>query len=166
MAKGFWIALAALTLLVSAPAPALAQSDGALLRTIREFGDMTGGQGGGGGPPVDKILTFGRQGDEVMVTGMAVSPPGQWPALPEGALAILRTRASAAEGNRMPSAADLDFVRRTRARLFIVGEWSTPPVIWEIALQREGVRFRAIDGGGRGGRWQTPVLAPAAASRP
>lgn len=162
MAKRLWIALAALTLSM----PALAQNDGALLRAIREFGNMTAGQGVGNGPPVDKILTFGRQSGEVMVTGMAVSPPEQWPTLPEGALAILRTRAAAAEGNRMPAAADFDFVRRTRARLFIVGEWSTPPVIWEIAAQRDGVRFRAIDASGRAGRWQIPVSAPAAAPRP
>lgn len=145
------IAAAALALAT----PALAQSDRDLLRTIRAFGNGTAGQRVGGGAPVDKVLVLGRRGREIVVTGMGASPPDRWPEAAAGTLAILRTRASTPGGNGAPDPADIAYVRRTGLRVFIVGEWARPPVIWEVARQGSQVRIRAIDAEARPGPWRT-----------
>jgi hypothetical protein len=143
------IAFAALALAT----PALAQSDDALLRTIRDFGNGTAGQDVGGGA-ADKVLMLGRQRGQIVVTGMGASPADQWPAAPAGTFAILRTRVSTPGDNSAPDPADVAYVQRTGLRVFIVGEWADPPVIWEVARESRQVRVRTIDAEARPGPWR------------
>jgi|GEM_PF-1780527 len=155
---------AALIALLAGQAPALAQADDVgLLQEMRGFGNITSGQRVGDGKRADKILMFGRnaQGNIVVTEIQALALGGDWVEPKDGAIAIMRTRASRAHNNDAPDPADMDYVRRTGARVFIVGEWSKPPVIWEIARQDGQVRWRSIDGAAHAGPWRA---VPAAGS--
>ncbi|HYI48893.1 MAG TPA: hypothetical protein VEX35_10555 [Allosphingosinicella sp.] len=151
MMRGLGIAAAALMLAT----PAAAQSDRDLLRTIRSFGNGAAGQDVGRGTPVDKVIVLGRRSGEIVVTAMGGALPDQWPDAAAGTFAILRTRASTPGGNSAPAPADIAYVRRTGHRVFIVGEWARPPVIWEVARRGSEVRVRAIDAEARPGPWRT-----------
>jgi len=150
MMKKVAIAIAALALAT----PALGQSDRDLLRTIRAFGDGTAGQSTGGGAAADKVVVLGRQSGQIIVTAIGASLPDQWPEAAPGTFAILRTRASTPANNSAPAPADIAYVRRTGLRVFIVGEWARPPVIWEVARQGSQIRVRAIDAEARPGPWR------------
>jgi hypothetical protein len=158
------IVLLALTALLIAPL-AHAQADGAdaFLQSVRRAAGMTAGQrvGPGGDQVVDKVLGLGRDPQRGMIiTGIQVLAPGasnDGIRIPDRAVALLRTRAATPGGNRTPDPDDLAYVRRTGMRLFIVGEWSTPPAIWEIERDQGAVRLRAIDSEGRPGPWQAPA---------
>ncbi len=147
------LGIAVATLMLATPA--LAQSDRDLLRTIRSFGNGTAGQSVGGGTPADKVIVLGRQSGQIVVTATGGALPEQWPEAAAGTFAILRTRAATPAGNSAPAPADIAYVRRTGLRVFIVGEWARPPVIWEVARQRSQVRIRAIDAEARPGPWRT-----------
>ena len=88
--KTMLAALAAILLAVLAgQSPALAQADdAAFVRTMRQFGDITGGQQTRGGQVMDKVLAFGRNAaGEIIVTAMLVLPPGaDWVDPPAGAV--------------------------------------------------------------------------------
>lgn len=158
-----WIGnLAALALI--AAAPAAAQGDDGVAHDMRRFADITAGQRTGSATPVDKLLRFDRRDGHIIVTTIAVTPPGEWLDLPEGGLALMRTRAAGGDGNRLPPDADFDFVRRTGRRLFIVGEWTRPAPMWEIIRETDGgIRFRAVGADGAPGPWLTPANMPAGA---
>ena len=145
-------------LLAAAAAVAPASADGGdELRSIRQFGDITSGQLIGGGERADKVLVFGRSDGELVVPeSRALTLGGEWIEPPAGAVAIMRTRASTAGGNAAPEPADIAYVERTGARVIIVGEWAEPPVIWEVARDSAGVRYREIDAEGSAGPWHTP----------
>jgi len=151
---------AALVLIAAMPATAQAQ-DG-LGRELRGFADITAGQRTGSATPVDKLLRFDRRDGHVVVTTIAVAPPGEWPDyLPEGGIAVMRTRAAGGQDNLMPPDTDFEFVRRTGRRLFVVGEWTRPAPMWEIIREAgNNVRFRPIGADGTPGQWLTPVIAP------
>jgi hypothetical protein len=136
-------------------APALAQDgDTGLLRTIRAIGDATSGQRVNGGAAADKVVYLGRRGAIYVVTSIAaLAPGGEGVDPPAGAVAVLRTRAATPGGNAAPDPADLALARRTGLPIFIVGEWRTPPMIWQVAAGR----YREIDGEGRAGPWRTPA---------
>jgi hypothetical protein len=98
------------------------------------------------------------------VTAIAVAAPGEWPDMPEGGIALMRTRMAAGDGNRLPPDADFDFVLRTGRRLFVVGEWARPAPMWEITREADGgIHFRQVGADGAPGPWLTPMIAPAGA---
>ncbi len=157
--KGYLTAFALI-----AAMPASAQGDDGLTREMRGFADVTAGQETGSATPVDKLLRFDRRDGQVFVTSMAVAAPDEWPDLPEGGVALMRTRMAAGNGNRLPPDADFDFVRRTGRRLFVVGEWVQPAPMWEIIREADGgIRFRPVGADGTPGPWQTPTTVPAGA---
>ncbi len=161
MVKTMVAALAAILLAVAAgQSPALAQPDDAgFVRTMRQFADITGGQQTRGGQVMDKVLAFGRNAaGDIVVTAMLVLPPGaEWVEPPPGAVAVMRTRTSTPNNNSAPDPADLAYAQSTGVRLFIVGEWVRPPVIWEVARQGGQARTREINAQGAAGPWRTPA---------
>jgi len=144
------LALAAAAM--AAPAPVQSADETALLRTVRALGDATSGQRIGNGQAADKIVYLGRSGGRIVVTSVAaLLPGGDWVDPPAGAIAVLRTRASAAEP------ADVAYALRIGMPVFIVGEWASPPVILEIGSQGSAARLREIDARGVAGPWRTPA---------
>lgn len=156
--------LIALTALLLAPA-AHAQPRGAddLLEHIRTLADLTAGQrvGPQGDQTADKVLGIGRNAAGAMiVTGIQVLAPGASAdgiQVSDRTIAVLRTRASTPGGNLAPDPDDIAYVRRTGLRLFVVGEWATPPVVWEIERDQGNVRLRAIGEDSMAGPWQVPA---------
>jgi hypothetical protein len=154
----FWSALAAAWWLAAeVQAPAQTGDEVTLLRTMRAIGDATSGQRLASGAAVDKVVYFGRNGQgQIVVTSVAVLAPGaDGLEPPAGTIALVRTRAATAGGNEAPDPADLALARRTGIPIFIVGEWRTPPVIWEVRVQDAGIRIRDVDSQGVPGPWRT-----------
>ena len=153
--KGRFSLFAVAFLLAGVAAPALAQAeDDALTNSARELGNSMAGARTGGEVPADKAISITRENGQVFVTGMFALTPNQWVDPPEGSVAMLRTRA-VTSGNNGPEPADLDYAQRTGLRIFIVGEWASPPLIWEVVGDEAQVRMRDIDGEGRAGPWRT-----------
>jgi hypothetical protein len=162
MFRGISFVLAVLAMSALAmPLEAVAQPDDGveIARSMRQFGDLTSGQRIGGGEVADKVLAFGRNtGGELVVTQIEIlAVGGEWNELPAGAVAAMRTRVSTSEGNSRPEQADLDLAVRAGIPIFIVGEWSSPPVIWEIRREGTGAAVREIDSEGVAGPWRTPA---------
>ena len=151
--------LLAAALLIAVPATAQPGDDTVLLRTMRAVGDATSGQRVGNGAPADKVVYFGRNGrNEIVVTSVAALAPGApVAAAPAGAIALIRTRAGTANAHAGPDPADLALARDTGIGVFIVGEWRTPPIIWEVRRQGADIRWREIDHLGVAGPWRAPA---------
>ncbi|HEX8526662.1 hypothetical protein [Allosphingosinicella sp.] len=150
--------LALLVLLLGSPVPAAAQpDDSAFLRSMREWAEATSGVPVGNGTPADKIIFFGRNrgGELVVATIAALAPGGAWGDPAEGAVAALRTRAAASPA---PYPDDLAFAARSGIPVFIVGEWQTPPMVWEVRRQGTGAHYREVGAGGAPGPWRSPAL--------
>ncbi|HVQ07162.1 MAG TPA: hypothetical protein VMS43_01880 [Allosphingosinicella sp.] len=157
------VLLALTAFLLAVPAYGQSGPEGDFLRSVRGVADIISGQrvGPQGDQVVDKVLGIGRDDAGAMiVTGIQVLAPG---ASNDGiqingrAIAALRTRASTPGGNQAPDPDDIAYVRRTGLRLFIVGEWATPPILWEIERDHSNARLRAIGPDGRPGPWQAPA---------
>jgi hypothetical protein len=144
--------------LLSMAAPAAAQSgdETILVRTARAIGDATAGQRVGNGAAADKVVYLGRNGQgTIVVTSIAaLVPGGDASAPPAGAIAMVVTRASSANGNQTPIPADVALARSAGLPIFIVGEWATPPVLWELLRQGDAVRVRDVDAAGHAGPWR------------
>jgi hypothetical protein len=150
-------AAAALAAAIAWQGPASAQADdGGMLRTMRAFAEITSGQKVGGGQSADKLLAFGRNasGEMVVIEIRALAEGGEIGEAPEGAVAIMRTRARSSSKKGPPDPADLAFVKRTGIRAFIVGEWSRPPAMFEIEREGGQVRWRRIGADSKAGPWQ------------
>ncbi|HMJ92549.1 MAG TPA: hypothetical protein VK472_00470 [Allosphingosinicella sp.] len=130
--------------------------DGGMLLEMRGFAAMTSGQRVGGGQAADKLLAFGRNasGEVVVIEIRALVPGGELGDPPEGAIAIMRSRTTSSSKKGPPDLADLAFVRRTGMRTFILGEWSRPPAMFEIARDGEQVRWRKVGADAKAGPWQ------------
>lgn len=151
---GFALALAT----IAAPGAAQSADEVALLRSVRAIGDATAGQRIGGGRAADKIVYLGLSGGRIVVTSVAaLVPGGEWVDLPGGTIAVLRTRASTPGNDSAPDPADLAYALRTGVRIFIVGEWASPPEILEIARRDGEARVRGIDARGVAGPWRAPA---------
>jgi hypothetical protein len=151
------MAAAASAAVIAWQCPASAQGDDReMLRTMRAFAEITSGQRVGGGQSADKLLTFGRNASgEIVVTGIrALAEGGEIGEPPEGAVSIMRTRATSSSRKGPPDPADLAFVKRTGIRAFIVGEWSRPPTMFEIERQGDQVRWRKIGADSKAGPCQ------------
>jgi hypothetical protein len=137
---------------LAAPAAAQSADDAALLRSVRAIGDATAGQRIGAGQAADKLVFLARSGGRIVVTSVAALVPGaDWVDPPAGAIAVLRTRASASD----PS--DVAYAQRTGLSVFIVNESASPAAILEIARQGGAIRLRDIDSRGLAGPWRAPA---------
>ena len=152
-------ALAVIAVAVFTVSPAHAQADDAdFPGMVRSYGDMVGGEQAGRGE-FDKIVQLGRnaQGGLVIehVTITVLNAP--WPTVPwpPGTVAVMRTRAATANGNSGPEPADLDHAVRTGIPVLVVGDWRSPPVIWQIEREGSRTRVREIDAKGVPGPWQS-----------
>jgi hypothetical protein len=152
-------ALAAAVLASSVPALAQPRDDATLLRTVRTVADATSGQRIGNGIVADKVVYFGRNArGEIVVTSVAALAPGAPAAeAPAGAIALLRTRAATPGGNQAPDPADLALARTTGIAIFVVGEWRSPPIVWEVLRQGAELRIRDVDARGVAGAWRAPA---------
>jgi len=141
--------------LAAAFAPAGAQGDERLAGEMRQIADATSGVTIAEGAAADKVVYFRRRGDgELIITGIAALAPGaSLDEVPSGAIAVLRTRASTANGNVAPAPGDFELARRSGVPVFIVGEWRTPPVVWEVRSGGETVSWREIGADGAPGAW-------------
>ncbi|MEA3013694.1 MAG: hypothetical protein QOD42_2239 [Sphingomonadales bacterium] len=151
------ILLGLIALLAAAPASAQSVDDPVFLRSIRSIGDNTSGRRVANNAVVDKVVCITRENGRLIVIQIRALAPGAPSAqieVPARAVAILRTRAATPGGNAAPDPDDIAFAARTGLSLFIVGEWATPPVIWEVARLEGRVRVRAIDSDGRPGPWR------------
>jgi hypothetical protein len=146
--------------------PALAQTGGAdrFMHDVRSVADNTAGRRVGPNQDqlADKVVAIGRRADGTMiVTAIQALAPGganDGIAVTDRAIAIMRTRAAAPNGNRAPDPDDFAYVRRTGMRLFVVGEWSTPAAMWEIERDAGGsLRLRTIGPDGAAGPWEAPA---------
>jgi hypothetical protein len=159
-------ALAACLLLsMAGQGTAFAQAeDATLLEPMRAFAGMIGGELAGDWKSGENIVTFSRSAEGALrTTGRPVpTAPGEWAEPEKGTVALMRTRPSSPDDISVPAAADLDFVGRTGIPVFIVGLWSTPPMMWQIARQDGRVQWREVDVDAKPGPWR--MLAPVAVS--
>ena len=155
------LALAGLALLGGAAAaqdaapPAIAESDAALIKSVRSFADITLMRGAPGGG-TDMVVTLGRDANgAVVLTGLAAvaSQDARMP-LDRNALAIVRTRTKNAAKKAAPDAEDVQFAAQQTAPVFIAGAWKKPAQIWQVDAHSAPKRFRAVDGAGAAGPWQ------------
>lgn len=148
------------------PAPAPAPNANAAVAPIadsdvREFVAIAGRKVAGrpvGGPiaSADKVLLIARDDKGYPVIAVSTGFPARQalPAPPDGTLAVVRLRQRYTTPVPGPSADDLAFVAAHRIPLFIVGEWSRPAPMWEVAWVDGAVRFRSIGDVGEIGPWQ------------
>ena len=148
--------LFAAALAMAAPAAAQSGDDSTLVRTARAIGDATAGQRIGNGAAADKVVYLGRNGQgTIVVTSIAALVPGGDASAPAAsAIGMIVTRAAAANSNQSPNPADVALARTAGLPVFIIGEWATPPVIWELLRQSGTVSVREIDAQGRAGPWR------------
>jgi hypothetical protein len=150
--------IAALSLALAA-APAVAQDDARAAREMRDVANSVSGVRIGGGAAADKVVYF-RRGERgaLVVSGIAaLVPGGPLSDVPAESAAALRTRATSSNGGTAPEAADFALARSNAVPLFIVGEWRTPPVLWELQRRSDGsVVWREIAADGTPGAWTAP----------
>jgi hypothetical protein len=151
--------LLALVVMLALQPPAAAQADDVnLLRTMRALGDATSGQRVNGGQIADKVVYLGRRGATYVVSSIAaLVPGGEGVEPPAGTVAVLRSRSATPGGNAAPAPGDVALALRTGLPIFIIGEWRTPPVIWEVVRQGTAVRYRELDPQGVAGPWRAPA---------
>jgi len=106
------------------------------------------------------MVVFLIQGEyEPEVGGVAKTATGSTvdPGLDDSAIALLRTRSTNDEGTRKPDALDIALSRTTEVPVFIVGNWQSPPAIWEMRVTGNRVSWRVVDKVGLVGPWQVLV---------
>ena len=136
-------------------ASAVVAEDGSAAQSVmvRQFADSTASSPGPSG--ASKVLFFERdRAGQFTVTGLALiaEKNGQISA-PAGTLAILRTRTNNSEKKKRPDAEDRRFANDKQVPIYVVGEWSKPPTLWEIDPAAKPMRFRTIDPTGAAGVW-------------
>lgn len=104
----------------------------------------------------DKLLLIARDDKGFPVIAVSTGFPARQalPAPPDGTLAVVRLRQRYTTPVPGPGTDDLAFVAAHRIPLFIVGEWSRPAPMWEVAWVDDAVRFRTIGEVGEIGPWQ------------
>lgn len=146
-------------LIAFAAAPAAAQGDARMAGEMRGTADAISGVTIGGGAAADKVVYFTRGRDGALVVSgiAALVPGGPLNDVPAESAAALRTRAASSNGGTAPEPADFALARSNAIPLFIVGEWRTPPMLWELRRQNDGsVVWREIGADGTPGAWTAP----------
>ena len=134
---------------------AVVADDGAASQSaiVRQFADSTASSPGPSG--ASKVLFFKRdRAGELAVVGLAlIAEKGGQISAPAGTLAILRSRTGNSENRKRPDAEDRRFASDKQVPVYVVGEWSKPPTLWEIDPTAKPMRFRKIDQTGAAGVW-------------
>lgn len=135
--------------------PAIADSD------IREYAAIAGRKVAGrpvGGPypNADKLLLLARDGRGSPAIAASIGFPVRQslPPPPKGTIAIVRLHQRSETTVPGPTADDIAFVAANRLPLFVIGEWTRPAPMWEVAWIDDAVRYRAIGEVGEIGPWQ------------
>ncbi|ALC10638.1 hypothetical protein [Sphingopyxis sp. 113P3] len=136
------------------PAP-VADSD------IREYAAIVGRKAVGkpvAGPfgSADKILIIARddRGNPVVGASFGFPVRESLPAPPAGTLAVLRLHQKPSVVMPGPTDDDLAFVAANRLPLFVIGEWTRPAPMWEVAWLDGAVRYRTVGEVGEIGPWR------------
>lgn len=140
---------------VESAAPAVADAD------LREYAAIAGRKVAGrpvSGPyaAADKLLLLGRDDRGYPTTLASTGFPARQslPPPPDGTLAIVRLHQKSEGVVPGPTADDLAFVAANRIPLFVIGEWTRPAPMWEVAWLDGAVRFRTIGEVGEIGPWR------------
>lgn len=140
---------------VESAVPAVADAD------LREYAAIAGRKVAGrpvSGPyaAADKLLLLGRDDRGYPTTLASTGFPARQslPPPPEGTLAIVRLHQKSERVVPGPTADDLAFVAANRIPLFVIGEWTRPAPMWEVAWLDGAVRFRSIGEVGEIGPWR------------
>jgi len=135
--------------------PTIADSD------IREYAAIAGRKVAGrpvGGPypNADKLLLLARDGRGSPAIAASIGFPVRQslPPPPKGTIAIVRLHQRSETTVPGPTADDIAFVAANRLPLFVIGEWTRPAPMWEVAWIDDAVRYRAIGEVGEIGPWQ------------
>ena len=128
---------------------------------LREFAAIAGRKVAGrpvGGPypTADKVLLIRRddKGYPVVAASLGFPVRQSLPAPPEGTLAVVRLHQRSETIVPGPTADDLAFVAANKLPLFVIGEWTRPAPMWEVAWIDDAVRFRTIGEVGEIGPWR------------
>ncbi|MDB5676777.1 MAG: hypothetical protein JWM65_3759 [Sphingomonas bacterium] len=137
-------------MVIAAPAADVAASP-ALVKSAREFADITVRMKVGDGH-TDKVVFLGGAAEDLRVISIEVMPStdNSEIAKPE-AVAILRTRSQRVDH---PTAGDRLFAEQRGVSIFIIGEWASPAPMWEIGRRNGAMAFRTVDKDGVAGVWQ------------
>lgn len=128
-------------------------TDTALLEMVRAVADATVGEKLGDGSPADKIIYLGmKEGGILVVTGIAVRYPDQPINPPAGCIAAIRVRNPKYRAIT-PGSGDSAEADRVGIPLFLRGEWSSSPNLWEIAKWDGNIMLRTIDAEAKPGGW-------------
>lgn len=104
----------------------------------------------------DKVLLIARndKGYPVVAASMGFPVRQSLPAPPSGTLAVVRLHQRSETVVPGPTKDDLAFVLANRLPLFVIGEWTRPAPMWEVAWLHGAVRFRSVGEVGEIGPWR------------
>lgn len=123
---------------------------------VREMADGLSGIRVNGNQVADKLVYLGHNAKgDLVVMGIAALTPGSDEGIEpvDGAVAILRTRAATSNNNMAPEAADFALAKSSGLAVYIIGEWSDPPKLWQIKPMDGGIMVREIDRAGAVSAW-------------
>jgi hypothetical protein len=134
---------------IAAPAADVAAPP-AMVKSAREFGDITLRMKVGSA--TDKVVYLSGPAEGLRVSLIEVMPSadngdGKNPE----ATAIVRTRSQRVDH---PTTRDRLFAEQRGVSVFIIGEWARPAPMWEIGRQGGAMVFRTVDKDGIAGAWQ------------
>ncbi|MBK9432039.1 hypothetical protein [Sphingorhabdus sp.] len=103
----------------------------------------------------DMLIAFIVKDGNLGVGAMSALEPNAevTPTLEEGTVAVLRTRPAVRRPRSEPDAIDVALAKAVKLPVYIVSEWSRPPVIWEVSADGGTVNWRTIDESGLAGPW-------------
>jgi len=128
---------------------------------IREYAAIVGRKAVGkpvGGPfgTADKVLIIARddKGYPDVAASFGFPARESLPPPPAGTLAVVRLHQKPSVVMPGPTDDDLAFVAANRLPLFVIGEWTRPAPMWEIAWLDGAVRYRTVGEVGEIGPWR------------
>lgn len=145
----------------AAPAIATARPSPIADTDLREFAAIAGRKVVGravGGPFVnaDKVLLIARddKGFPAIAASTGFSARQSLPPPPQGTLAVVRLHQRSETIVPGPTPDDLAFAAANKLPLFVIGEWTRPAPMWEVAWVDDAVRYRTVGEVGEIGPWQ------------
>ena len=142
---------------VATPAPPSPVAD----TDLREFVAIAGRKVVGrvvGGPyaNADKVLLITRDDKGYPTVAASIGFPVRQslPSPPATTLAVVRIHQRSETTVPGPTADDLAFAAANKLPLFVIGEWSRPAPMWEVAWVDDAVRYRSVGEVGEIGPWQ------------
>lgn len=120
---------------------------------VRAVADATVGEKLGDGSAADKVIYLAAvEGRGLLVVGIAVRYPDQPINPPAGCIAAIRVRNPKYKAIT-PGSDDSAEAARVGIPIFLRGEWSSSPNLWEIAKWDGSIKVRTIDAEAKPGEW-------------